>query len=768
MNQEKINPPIPTALTVKSNRFSFIWLLPIVAVVLGVWLTITSINQADIKIVLLLKSGDGLVEGKTSVRHQGIEIGQLAKLHLDEQGDGVVAHINMKKSTHSYLTDKTDFWIVKPEVNLSGITGLDTLVSGNYIAINIGAGQSTRKFIALENPPSLYQNKDGLRITLLAKDLGSISVGSPINYRKLQVGKVVDYKLTANNQNVAITIIIDAEHQHLVHSSTHFWNSSGIDFSASLPNINFKMDSLAALLIGGISFDSTADLNPANGVTNDQVFPLFEDYNSAQTGITAFIELENADGLKVGHTTIQYLGLEVAKIVSIKPKSDFSGVIAEATFNPLAGEVLNQSTRIWLVKPEIGLSGITGISTLLSGSHFEIDFQPGQPTKRHFIALDKAPQLDTTSAGRHIILKTENLGSLTRGSEIYYRRIAIGQVQDYGLSRNQKNLLINVHIKPQYSHFITSNTRFYHNSGLNISGGLNGFSVNTESLLTLIKGGISIDNSNTGRAIKNGKVFSLYKDKTAATDQGRAIQISFVSGKDISVNTKLKYQGVEVGHVSAVNLSSDLNKVLVDVKLKPGMVNIARAGTKFWVARAELGLTQANNLGALISGAFIEVEPGGGSFIKQFNGLNKAPTTASSQVTKLRVLLNSPNLGSIKIDTPVFYRQIKVGKVSGFKLANNARSVEVSVDIDQPYIELVRDNSVFWNSSGFDFDWGLFKGAKVRTDSIESILAGGISLATPESKPMGTRVTSGHKFKLAVEAKDVWLEWSPNIPIAVE
>ena len=769
MNQEIVNPPIPTAVAVKPNRFSFVWLLPLVAVILGVWLTIMSINQADIEIVLLLNSGDGLVEGKTSVRHQGIEIGQLSKLRLNQQGDGVIAHINMKKSTHTYLTDKTDFWIVKPEVSLSGITGLDTLVSGNYIAINIGTGKSTRKFIALENPPPLYQNSDGLRISLLAKDLGSISIGSPINYRKLQVGTVVDYQLTENNQNVSITIIIDAEHKHLVNNNTKFWNSSGIDFSASLPNINFKMDSLAALLIGGISFNSATNPSPTTAVTNDQTFSLFEDYNSAQTGITAYIELDNAEGLKVGHSTIQYLGLEVATIVAIKPKADFSGVIAEAIFNPLAGEALNQSTRIWLVKPEIGLSGITGISTLFSGNHFEIDFLPGHPPKRHFIVLDKAPQLDTASAGRHIILKTDNLGSLTRGSEIYYRRIAIGQVQDYGLSTNQKNLLINVHINPQYSHFITTSTRFYHNSGLNISGGLNGITVNTESLLSLMKGGISIhNNNNTGNAIKNGKVFSLYKDKTAATDQGRTIQISFNSGEDISVNTKLKYQGVEVGQVSAVNLNSDFNKVLVEVKLKPSMKNIARSGSKFWVARAELGLTQANNLGALISGAFIQVEPGSGNFIKKFDGLQKVPTAASNQEAKLRIVLSSRNLGSIKIDTPVFYRQIKVGHVSGFQLSKDSRLVDISVDIDNPYIELIRDNSVFWNSSGFGFDWGLFKGAKFRTDSIESILAGGISLATPDSNPLGSQVSSGHQFKLAAESKDVWLKWSPSIPITVE
>jgi paraquat-inducible protein B len=291
-------------------------------------------------------------------------------------------------------------------------------------------------------------------------------------------------------------------------------------------------------------------------------------------------------------------------------------------------------------------------------------------------------------------------------------------------------------------------------------------------LRTLITGGVAFytpdDVPDRGTA-DEGEEFSLYPDYEKASEQGLEIVIRWPQGDGLEEGAPIKYQGITVGQVKRVRLSDDLKQVLVSAHLEPSGAKLARKGTRFWVVKPQLGITGAANLETLIKGHYIMVEPEAGVMGKgptqyTFDGLSQAPVNRMGE-SGLNILISSPQRGSIKAGSKVLYRQMPVGEVKSVELADNAQSVLFYVNIEPRYAMLVHKHSVFWNSSGVEVDFGLFRGATVRTESLESILEGGIAFATPEGPAMGPVASPQSLFKLHDKPENAWLEWRPAISL---
>jgi len=760
---------IPVAAIEVKRGLPIVWLLPIIAAAIGAWLVYKSIVEAGIEMTLHFPTGEGLAAGKTEVRYQGITLGVVDKIELEKDLDGVIASITVDRRAERVLRSGSQFWLVKPEVSFGGIKGLETLVQGNYIAVKLGPGQPQRDFVALDGAPPLDESNGGLVLALLAEDLGSVHIDSPVHYRKLTVGKVIDYQLQEADKQVAIKIYVAPEYTHLVHQNTRFWNSSGVSLSGTLPNIKLNVDSLAALIAGGISFDTPPHEAPGAPSQPHDQFVLYPDFETAQAGITVTIALDSAEGISIGHTQVKYKGIPVATVRNIRPSKDFDRVLLEVLFNPRAAFALNTSTRFWLVKPRITLSEISGLGTLITGTYLEMDFGEGEP-QREFIALQEAPALDRSVPGLHLRLKTDSLGGLNIGSEIYYRQIPIGTVQNYTLDESQAFLLLDIHIQPAYQHLISPATRFYHASGIKVSGGLTGLKLETQSVASLLKGGIAIENPDRPPKtatlhIKNGHQFTLHSDRVSAMEQGVAITIEFSDGEGLKAGTKIKYKGIMVGNVDSVKLNPKTNRVSASATLLPSASHLARHNTEFWITRAQLGLSGSANLGTLISGVYISVKPGIGKKQVYFVGLARAPISTRPEKNGLSLVLHARQLGSLKPGALVYYRNVPVGKVTGYELGSTAQFVDISINIEERYARLVTTASKFWNASGVAVDFRLFRGTKIRTESLESILAGGIAFATPEE---GENAKTGTYFTLHEEVEEEWLQWQPAISLPAQ
>lgn len=237
----------------------------------------------------------------------------------------------------------------------------------------------------------------------------------------------------------------------------------------------------------------------------------------------------------------------------------------------------------------------------------------------------------------------------------------------------------------------------------------------------------------------------------------RQVVITFANGGGLKTGVPVKYRGVPVGKVDEIRLSDDLKQVEVHASLNQDAKELARENSRFWVVEPEIGVAGARNLDTLVEGKYIAVKPGDGEPASRFKGLSAPPEQQPESGLKLTLVADT--LGSLKQGRKVFYRDLPVGTIGESKLARDARHVEIEVVIQPRYAKLVRTNSRFWNSSGLDVDFGLFSGADIRASSVENLLRGGVSFATPEEA--GSLAGAGRRFELNKEPEDEWLEWAP-------
>ncbi|AIG04806.1 PqiB family protein [Pseudomonas fluorescens] len=762
---------LPKAKTRPASNWSAIWVLPLIALVIGGWLGWRAYTQTGIEIQVRFESGEGIQINKTEVVYKGMPVGKVKALALDDEGSnrGVIATIEMNKEVEQYLKANTRFWLVKPSVSLAGITGLETLVSGNYIAASPGDGEPSRKFKALSEEPPLSDAKPGLHLTVKAERLGSLDRGSPVFYKQIQVGQVKSYLLSADQNTVEIKVYIEPTYANLVRKHTRFWNASGISIDANLSGVKVRSESLASIVSGGIAFATPENRKDSPPTDPSLPFRLYEDFDAAAAGIRIKVKLSDFEGLQAGRTPVMYKGIQVGSLKALKVDSDLSSASADLTLDPLAEDYLVEGTQFWVVKPSISLAGITGLEALVKGNYIAIrPGDKGASPQREFVARPKAPPLDLRSPGLHLVLLTESLGSLEVGSPILYKQVKVGSVQSYQFSRKRKQLVIGVHIEKEYEGLVNGSTRFWNASGVTLTGGLTGgIQVKSESLQSLMAGGIAFETPEPNVPLRNRiPRFRLFADHEASRQRGTLITIKVDRADGLRADTPIRFKGLDVGKIESVDLSADMQSVMLNARITEVPERIARAGSQFWVVKPELGLMKTANLETLVTGQYIEVLPPVKSTAPQKSFVALAqPPESNVREAGLSLVLSAARRGSLKVGVPVTYREVTVGKVTGYELGSTADRVLIHVLIEPKYAPLVRGGSRFWNSSGFGLDFGLFKGATVRTESLETLVQGGIAFATPDGERMGNPALPEQTFPLFDKFEDEWLIWAPKIPL---
>jgi len=756
------------ALVKESKSISIIWLLPMIAVFIGGWLLVKSLVESPIEITIDFPSGTGMEVGKTKVIYEGITAGVVTDIRLDTTDlEGVFATVEIDRRAEPLLRESTQFWLVKPEISLSGVTGLETIVTGNYIGVKIGlSGKKSNYFKALDSPPPMDSQVPGLHLELHARDLGSLHVDAPVLFKKIVVGSITQYALKPQQDLVSLRVHIRPEYADLVSKNSRFWNVSGIRASADLSGLKVQAESLLSVVQGGITFDAPpiTDANPAAG--NGDVFQLYDDFEAAKRGVLAKIQFSPPVKLEPGKTKIVFNGFDAGLVQSVEFSKDNLSVSAHVSFHPEIEPYLTSATRFWMVKPEVSLQGVTGLETLLNGNYIEMEYvdkRKASPS-RNFIALQAPPKVDYSRAGLHLKIEVPELSSVSRGTPVLYRQIKVGQVQAVSLSRSRGSVIADITIEPEYSSLVKESTRFWRASGISVSGSITKLKVRAESLTSIVQGGIAFYNpkSTAGNNVANGHVFHLYDDYDSAQESGLTVRIRLPNSQGVEAGTLIKYQGFTVGEVKSIELNSDLDGITARALIQQYPEKFAVKGSRFWLVQPKIGITGASNLDTLLNGPYLEVKPGDGAVQYDFIALS-GPVSPSQPDNGLNVVLKAPRLNSIREGLRVYYRDIEVGQVTGYELGPMADEVLVYANIKSPYHVLVREGTRFWDASGVNINVGLFSGASIKTESLESILAGGISFATPDHKQSVASVKNGAVFKLHAEAKDEWLNWSPKI-----
>ncbi|MGH7934101.1 MAG: intermembrane transport protein PqiB [Candidatus Binataceae bacterium] len=403
-----------------------VWIIPIIAAALGVWVAVNRILSEGPALTIVFQSADGLEAGKTKIRYKGVDVGTITKFRLSADHHQVIATAAMAPETGDFFVQDTQFWVVRPRISGANVTGLGTLISGAYIGMEIGSLKMPKyRFVALETPPVISSDVPGRYYVLKASDLGSLDDGTPVFFRRLQVGRVASYALNSSGQYFAVKIFIKAPYDQFVTPDSRFWEASGIDMQLSANGLSVQTQSLLSIMIGGIAFETPDSSETEASAQANSAFTLYANHAQAfeppsrnpQTYELVFNE--SVRGLSPG-APVELRGIKVGEVADIRAQMN----VKTSTFSvPVTIHLDPQrlGVRMLDLKRGTGLSAVReklidalvahGVraqlrtGNLLTGSAFvAFDFFPdARPVKidwsQHPVQLPTVPgQLEATEA----------------------------------------------------------------------------------------------------------------------------------------------------------------------------------------------------------------------------------------------------------------------------------------------------------------------------------------------------------------------------------
>ncbi|GAA4896248.1 MlaD family protein [Ferrimonas pelagia] len=854
----------------RKKNLSPIWILPILAACLGLWLLFSYIQQRGTNIQVDFPSAAGIEANKTLVRYQGIVVGQVTNVKLASDQQSVNVSIKMDHSVDDLLRKGAHFWLVTPKASLTGFEGLDALFSGNYITMAPGTGAKKTHFEGQFEPPVASRMMDGLPLQIIAPQRGSLDIGSAIYFQQVKVGEIVNFQLDQDQHRVIFDAEIESRYRSLVRHNSRFWNTSGAAIDASLQGVKVELESLASLLAGGIAFSSPEDGHPP---APDQSFALYDDAKAAKPQQRITLYADDAEGINVG-AGIRYRGVTLGQIEQVNLTEQ--GVEFNASIDNRYASFLRSETQFSRVSAKLGLDGLEHVETLLLGDFIRI--WPGQgDSAERFELLSATPQ--QLENGRLFTLEHEQLHGVSIGAPIRYRGVTVGEILDVALTDSgvetqiwldtphhervkinsrfwvqaaldiradlaqltiqsqplgqlmagglsfssgdapvadsaqrfrlapdrdsafvaeplrftlqahalnglgigapllyreleigqierialeQGELELQLSIDDEYRNLLTPSSRFWHHSGVKIAGSLAGVEVQAGPLPTLLRGGLSFDNLDPNAAPGMPEHTHVFASRNAAMQPGEPIELFLSAQHPIQAGADIRFQGHNVGKTTQVELTDDLKDQRIQAELHRRWADqFRRMDSQFYLVSAQIGLGGIRNPETLLLGNHIAVLPGSEpELATQFNVAATPPVMAPFG-DGLRLVLDQQRLGSLHIGSPVLYRQIKVGEVIHTRLAEDGASVDIELQLMPQYQHLANRSSQFWNASGLNIDIGLFSGAEIQSESLETLLSGGIAFATKDTTTSENQLNDGDRLPLNSKLNSAWLKWQP-------
>ncbi|MGM8931078.1 intermembrane transport protein PqiB [Salinicola sp. V024] len=311
------------AKRVSQSRLSPIWIVPLLAALIGAWMVWDNFSSRGPLISLNMDNAEGIEAGKTLIKTRNVQVGHVEAVRLSDDLSHTVVTARMSNDASRMLNADTRFWVVKPRIGREGISGLNTVLSGAYIQLAPGKSDEAQdSFDVLEQPPVAPPDAPGLRINLVSQVGNSLSAGDPITYQGYTVGRVESTDFDPEKREMRHRIFIQSPYDSLVTDTTRFWSSSGIDVQLDSEGVNVNLDSFETLISGGVTFGVPEDVNRGDAAKQDATYTLYNNEESAREGTyDQYIEYvmlvdDTVRGLSRG-APVEYRGVRVGTVVSV-------------------------------------------------------------------------------------------------------------------------------------------------------------------------------------------------------------------------------------------------------------------------------------------------------------------------------------------------------------------------------------------------------------------------------------------------------------------
>ena len=420
---------VSTPKVSKQSGPSIVWLIPLVTLIVGGWLIVKTVSEQGPEITISFKTAEGIEAGKTRIKYKNVDIGVVEQIQFSEDFSNVLVTASFNQGTESFFRRDTRFWVVKPQLSIRGASALGTLISGAYIEVEPGKGAEQSHFVGLEKQPVVTADEAGIRVVLITQKLRSIDTGSPIYYKGLLAGEVLGYELANDRQSIYIHAFIKEPFDTLIKGNTRFWNVSGMDISLGADGLNVRTESLQAIVLGGIAFETRATLEQVNGDVEDLIFTLHADYSSIlDRAYTKVIKLMmffdgSVRGLSIG-APVDFNGIKVGSVLDIRLEYDSENLdfripvlieIEPERIIERSGQGIETSYEVLNKLVERGLRASLQIGSLLTGQlYVSLSMQPDTPIN---LSGEETPYPELPT------VKAADFGSIAQSAEVFLNKL---------------------------------------------------------------------------------------------------------------------------------------------------------------------------------------------------------------------------------------------------------------------------------------------------------------------------------------------------------
>lgn len=661
----------------------------------------------------------GMKEGRSPVMFKGVQAGIVEGLAIDSRQQ-CIASVKLDRR-YGYLAAKNSRFVVEQtEVSAGGLKNLSASLLGVFLNVEAGSGEKTKIF-RLSDTPIFHIPPDSLKFRIAGEQAKE---GAGLYFQGVRVGLVTSAKL--HGRQAEYDAVIFPPYKKLAVSGLYLWKPDMFSVSAGGQGLSVGGNILQSVQ-GGINagFFGNVSHTPLAAGTLLRLYG--SETLARRAALTAqgsreiYLAAQSVFGLDTG-APIFYKGVRAGEITTADVSPD--GVRIAAVIYPEYERVMSGRAIFWKngrADLSLGAGGLRvttpSAAELLSGG-LSFDIVPDVPASKDYIVYESFADAEKAvrklTAGKALRLMISDSAPPAEGTPVYFRGVKTGEVGEAGYDSGSDSAYVFVLIDKKYTDTVKPVTRFFRGGTVTVSAGKQGIKVSAEPAMNYVTGAVYYDNFGSASAVKK-----LYADRDAAQVPDYAAAYVTLGGAALKDGADVVCDGIKVGYVDEIN--DGKAKLLIYTKYKGYLAD----GAAFWIEDAKISADGVRNPDAVLFGAKLAMSKGSGQPRTEFSLSDRY-----SAMKGLHIVLRADTRHSLEEGSPVYYKQVQTGSVEWVRLSDDAQQVEIGVFIDAKNAYLVRTNTVFRSASGIEADYGIFKGVKIKTGTVKSIIKGGLEFIT--------------------------------------